>query len=235
MKKKIIFGAMVVITALLLAPVFGYVAPVVAASVFSLLAPSGLGLSFVSTCGQLTAGIAINCTKPLQAGLVSNLIIINWDDISAITRNGTNPQIIEGITLASGKVAYMIEGKNNSLTAKKSLLVGKYDNSYDHEITGVAFDISPLAKAQLEKMGNGKFVCIVENNYKDSDGSSAFEIYGLDAGMYPSSIESDTANQDTQSGYLFTLKTKTDREPHLPATAFLTDYATTKTWINGLL
>lgn len=189
-----------------------------------------------SICGKISANITIDCLNPLQGGVDDRLILINSEDISSITRNVTNPQIIEAIILASGTIGYEVEGKNQSVDGKQTFVKQKYSEVFDHEVNFYVFDITPDIKLQLEKMSKGKLVALLQNNFKGAGGNAAFEIYGLDAGLRLSAMDKDTNNVDTQGAYFVTLKTNdVSKEPHLPATLFLTDYATSLAIVNGLL
>ena len=185
----------------------------------------------MSSCAKITAGIALNCDKPLVAGNKDLLTLINMDDVVGITRNVTNPQIIEGITLVSSPAAkaYQFEGKNSSIDTKSDLIKGKYSENYGHQVLFRVFEDGPDVKLQIEKLGKGKFIAIYEKNYRGTADKAAFEIRGLDVGLVATVITQDSTDADTTGAYIITLASQEGfPEPHLPATFFLTDYATTK-------
>lgn len=195
-------------------------------------------MSLTVICAKIDAGIDINCDKPIQAGTRDVAIVFNYDDFqdATLSRNVTNPQIIEDIDLPSGVIGYVIQGQNGSTLPKNMMVKGKFTNSYDHEVSCIAWELNPDVKDQLEKMCKGRFVVIVENNYRGDNGEAAFEIYGLDSGLIMSALERDPTNQDNQGAYSFTLKSsETSREAHLPATIFITNYSTTKTLVESLV
>ena len=188
-------------------------------------------------CKKITAEILVNCAEPIQGGSKDRLYLFNFDDIedSTISRNITNNQIIEDIALPSGVLGFLFEGQNSSTLPKHTFIKGRFIGSFDHEINFKVFDLSPGSKIQLELMNGGKFVAIIENNYKGKDGNAAYEVYGLQSGLMLELMERDSANADTQGAYDVTLKSGEFKEAHLPATFFLTNYATTKVLVDALI
>jgi hypothetical protein len=191
-------------------------------------------------CGKITDDIFNNCDETLIGGVRDRLILFNTDDIDngSITRNTSNGQIIEGITLPSSPQArgFVFEGQNNSIDASTSLSKGRYSVGYIHRLVFRIFTNSPAVKEQLEAMAKGKVVAIVQNNFQGASGQGAFEISGLEAGLEVIELTSDKSDADTQGAYVVTLSTNEQfREGHLPATAFLTDFETTRDWIEALL
>jgi hypothetical protein len=189
-------------------------------------------------CGKISESILIDCANPLVGGVKDRLVLFNFEDQSVITRDGTNPQLITGISLTTSPVAkaYQFEGKNHSNDVKSTLVKGKYSENYDHEVIFRIFGNSAAIKKQIEAMAKGKFVAIIENNFKGNGGDAAFEIFGLDVGLDLMAMEANKSDQDTQGAYVLTLRTPdTFKEPHLPASLFLTDYATTKAIVDALL
>lgn len=207
------------------------VAEIVAYS-FKSFIPSNF--SFVSVCGAISGNILFDCENPMQSGTRDRAWIINLADIDTITYN-TNKMIVEEITLKAGKTAFYIDGQNNSIMPKASLVKLTYHDVYDHVIKMLGFDISPSTKENLEGMKSGRFVIITENVFKGTGGNSAFEIYGLNVGLELTILEKDPNNQDTQGAFDFTFATNKNKEPKMPLTFFDTDYNTTKELIEGLL
>lgn len=191
----------------------------------------------MSNCSVITAGVQANCANPIQGGADDRLILVNFDDwkASVFTLNA-NPQIIEDITLPEGKVGYEYEGLNGSVAPKSNLLKGKHINMYNHEVGFIVFDVSPATKVQLEKFNGGRFVAIVENNYKGTAGNSSFEVYGKDSGLVLEANERDLGNADTNGAYSLVLKvSERSPEPHLPASIYITSYNASKAVVDALL
>ena len=192
----------------------------------------------MSICGKISQNIIIDCDNPLVGGAKDRLILINHEDWSdaTISRNATNNQLITNIVLGSGVVAYEYEGKNNSVEPRSALVKQRYAEVYDHETIFKVFKSNAATKQQIEKMAKGKMVAVIENNYKGADGEGAFEVYGEDSGLELQELERTLADVDTQGAYHLVLRTSEfSKEPHLPATIFITDYATTKAVVDSLL
>jgi len=188
-----------------------------------------------TVCGQIASNILKSCTKPLQGGTKDRALIINFDDIASIVYNATNVATVEDIVLKTGKLAYQIDGKNNSIAPKASMFKVGFNNMFDHSVMMKGFDLSPEIKEQLNSMKDGRFVIITENYFKGVSGNSAFEIYGLTTGLEMSVLERDPNNADTQGAFDFTFTTINNKEPRLPNSLFITNYASSKAVVDSLL
>jgi len=169
-------------------------------------------------CSEINASVLFDCDNPMVAGAGDNLYLINkadWDD-AVITPDGSNPQLITGIVLPSGKTSYKFEGKNYSVEPTQKLVKQKYAEVYDHEVSFKVFVTDAATKLQLEKMSSGSVVAIVENIHRGADGSSAFEIYGMAAGLEVQELERVLADADTQGAFSLILRSsEIAKEPHL--------------------
>jgi hypothetical protein len=188
-----------------------------------------------TVCGEISANITKSCTNPLQGGTRDRAVIINFDDIASIAYNATNTEIVEDIVLVSGASAYQIDGKNNSIAPKASMVKVGFNKMFDQTVQMKGFDISPATKSQLNAMKDGKFVIITENYFRGTAGDSAFEVYGLTTGLEMTMIERDPNNADTQGAFDFTFFTDVNKEPRLPSSLFVTSYALSKAVVDGLL
>lgn len=191
----------------------------------------------MALCAKISAGQAFDCANPPLAGVKDKLVLVNYEDFESatITKNNTNPELIENIVLASGVTGYMYEGRNSSIEPQASLVKGAYTDSFEHTVMFKVFANSAAVKEQLEKMVNGRVVAVVENNYKGTAGAGSFEIFGSDAGLIVSELTVVKNDQDTQGSYSVTLKSsEKSRESHLPSTLFKTDYTTSKAIFDSL-
>jgi hypothetical protein len=186
-------------------------------------------------CEGIFESIFIDCNKPIQSGVKDILYLINYDDILSTTVDPLNANLITGITLVSGAVAYQFEGKNSSIEPRAALLRQRYSEVYDHEITFKVFDNGADIKRNLQGAVTKKVVAIVENRFKGTEDDAAFEIYGLGAGLQANTLERITADTDTQGAYNVVLaSSEQEKEPNLPATLFDTNYVTTKALVTAL-
>lgn len=189
-------------------------------------------------CDNITAGVAYDCDNPPAGGANDRLILINFEDWqnAAITLDPANKIVITGITLPSGKVGYVYEGKNNSVEPSANFVKGTYVNSYDHTVLFKIFQNSPDIKKQLLKLDGGKVVAITQNNHKGLDGNSAFEVFGSETGLELAELARVIADAELQGAYNLTIKNNEKSRPStLPHTIWDTDFATTKAIVDALI
>jgi hypothetical protein len=195
----------------------------------------------MSACTGITASILINCDEPLVVGTKDVLYLVNRDEIDdiafeTILPTGSNRLVIS-MTLFASKYIYKIEGRNNSNEPSSTLRKGRYFDTYEHKVAFKVFDNSPETKSQLESMvQKGNLVAIIENNYRGGGDTSAFEVYGFNAGLEITECSRVINDNDTQGAYSLVLKTPDQQgEPHLPYSMLAGDYTATKVMLNGLL
>ena len=187
-------------------------------------------------CDGIIQDELLNCATPISGGVQDMLYLFNLEDIESFTEDVSNPNLITGITLKSGARGFKFEGKNSSIEPRAALVVQRYSDVYDHEVTFKIFNNGPDVKKNLEGMVTKKVVAIVENRFKGADGDVAFEIYGMKAGLKPATLERITADTDTQGAYNVVLvSTEFEKEPNLPATFFNTSYTATKAALLALV
>lgn len=183
-------------------------------------------------CFKIKDSISFNCENPNISG-TRRAWILNFNDIDSV-QYSSNKMIIENIILKTGKISYKIDGQQNSIAPKSTLINGTFSKNYDHSVGILSFDISPALKENLEGARRGLFVVIVENVFKGISGNGAFEVYGIDAGLRFILIDKDANNQDTQGGIQFTLSTDKNKEPFGARTFFQSNYETTLALIEAL-
>ncbi len=161
--------------------------------------------------------IALDCEKPMFAGMESQAFIFNKADITEVAYEqvqiGTdqykdNPNMITGITLASGATGYRIEqfGKQPYSGTNTALSEGNAFNKFNQTFNFVVSDNSAKASSDLlDNLANGKFVAIVQNQYKGSDNRSEFQVYGINKGLTAASIDNDKYSEDTDGGWAVSL------------------------------
>lgn len=101
-------------------------------------------------CEGIFESILLDCNKPISAGVKDKLYLINLDDIASTTVDPNNANLITGITLVSGAVAYVFEGKNSSIEPRTALVRQRYSEVYDHEVTFKVFDNGADVKKNLQ-------------------------------------------------------------------------------------
>lgn len=190
----------------------------------------------MSLCGGITAGIANSCTVKLIGGVEDTLILINKSDIAGYTRNATDPQIIEAISKATGKMGYLFEGKKSSIDAQVDLVTARFSEGFAHQIIFRAFGNSAAIKKQIALLAQSNVVAIVENRFKGTAGDGAFEIFGLEQGLVLTAATSNKSDAETQGAWVLTLRTQDGSiEGYPPASMYVTSYAASKAVFEGLL
>ena len=187
--------------------------------------------------GKITANFVLDCDYLPIAGLTTNAILINYDDIdrTATTISGVNRLLITNLALKAGKTGYLFTGVKQT-NSKSYALVPKENNvdKYTHGFKGVVFNPSVENKLQVANLSlGGKYVVVIEQLWKGEDNEDAFEVLGYFSGLKlneatNSSVENDNTIQLTlgsEEGY---------EEPSLPHNVLETDYATTKTAFDNL-
>jgi hypothetical protein len=198
----------------------------------------------MAICGKLIQNMLYDCANPIIGGVESVVYLFNRSDIAAYIRDTVNPQIITDITMAvtSGvgitpvvhAKGFRYEGYNTSVKPKTTFIKKDYSARYDHMVDFVIFAKGSDVKAEIEKLGTNRVVAIIENIHKSGD--SAFEVFGTDLGLELTTIKSDPNDANSEGAYELTLTSPANfKEPHMPATFFATDYASTKALLLGLI
>lgn len=175
-----------------------------------------------TSCAVITDNILLSCENPIVGGASDVIYLINKSDIASYTvdpSSPSNPYLITDIQFNSGVDIYKYEGQNQSVDLRAALVRQRYAVVYDHEIIFKVFDNTPDVKYQLEKLGRGVIVAVVEKNFKGSDGKSSFEIFGLTSGLILTAAESNASDADTQGAWNLTLvSSELSKEPGPPQT-----------------
>lgn len=186
----------------------------------------------------ISQGIEQNCDNPIVKGLEPDGVIMNRGDIdfSSTTFDTDMKNVIKTMLLKSGKKGYPVVqmGAKPFTGAKTSLKTGTYRNTFTNEIPIAILDNGPaVAKNIIDGLANGSFVLILRNIHKGDDGKSEYQVYGYYQGLRASAIDNDKYSDDTDGGWLVTLK-----EESAPKSAlfyFNTDSTTTATQYQSLM
>ena len=193
----------------------------------------------VNICETLIAkDIAIACEDIVSKGLEADGIIINRADIDFTKTmfDDENKSIIKQLVLKSGKKGFkVVQNGNTPFTGTtSSLTVGTYGNKWTHEVKIVVLANTPdVTEGVIDKLANGKFVLILRNVTKGTDGKGEYQVYGYAQGMTCSAGENDKYSEDTEGGWLMTLQ-----ETSAPKSAMFlynTDSSTTAAQYESLL
>lgn len=159
--------------------------------------------------------IATDCENPLYAGVGNEALIGNFDDIAGVTRSTTNKSIVNGITMKTDVVGgqdvarcmYTVQQLGNQPFADSNttMVEGTYGNRVQHEIHLAIVDNGPeITENVVDKLLNGKFFCILTNDYRHTNGDNKYQIYGLNKGLKCTAMERQFYG-DNESAYVVTL------------------------------
>ena len=189
----------------------------------------------MSACSSITGSIAISCANPLKPGVVATFHLGNIEDIDTLSIDATNPTLVDGLTMLTGKKMWEIQGQLLSTAPKTSFVAGKYANQYEHELQFLVFDNSPATKKVIQALTNGDVFALVQNKNQGTDGNAKYELYGVTGGMKMSAYERDPNNTENLGAHVITLKSaEYAREATIVHTLYNTDGATTETLVNAL-
>lgn len=180
--------------------------------------------------------VAPNCADPIYTGMNQTGYIANFDDIASMTWADANT--VSGITMKTenntAKCFYSVQQLGNEpfTGTQTEMTEGTYGNKFNKTVVIAVPDNSPAAGAMVDSFANGKFVFIGQNDYKKSDGSAKYELYGAKKGLKATSIVRE-AYGDNDGQWIVTLQET--NSPISSAFFYLTDEATTDTAVNALL
>lgn len=196
----------------------------------------------MASCDKLIAAdITHDCDNPLVRGLEDNAIIINRADVDfdSCTFDTTNKNQLKTLVLKTGKKGFTVKQLNDSFSGTGSTMVkGTYKNRFDNLFNFLISDNDPEVKESIINIAGGTFLVVIENKHKNlskatTPGDSTFEVIGFDAGLMAETIESLKYDEETQGGYLISLKETGSGRP--PLAFFNTNIATTRAAFNALL
>lgn len=192
-------------------------------------------------CQNLIQGcIAADCNDMIYAGMAPTGYIANFDDVASMTWADGNT--VSGITMKTeeeggqtvSKCFYTVQQLGNEpfTGTKNEMVTGTYGNKFNKTVVIAVPDNSPAAGKLVDSFANGKFVFIGQNDYKKTDGSAKYEIYGSKKGLKASSITRE-AYGDNEGMWIVTLVE--ENSPISSAFFYVTSESATDTAISALL
>jgi hypothetical protein len=186
----------------------------------------------MSACGRISADIISDCAEKPTPGLEVTVWLMNRDDVleGTVTYDIANRMLITNMVLGGqGNQAYKLVGVKLSNIGRCELVPGDFNSFWRHTLEGRIFKNNADQLLEISNMENSNLVAIVENKYKGTAGSSAFQVYGLDAGLELTVAQRDTDDAETGAAWNVTLASNDNALEKDPIKAFFdTDYATTK-------
>lgn len=190
-------------------------------------------------CDKLLAGcITAECENPLYAGVDSLGLLMNYSDVAHISYNETNGNIIDGITMVTDgdetACAYTVQQLGNQpfSGSNTALVAGTYGNRFTNTIQLAIVDNGPeISHDIIDKLANGRFIAILQNDYKHDNGDNKYQVYGAAKGLRCTAITREFYG-DNDGAYVVTLTE--ENAPKSGVFFYTTDEETTDTAINAL-
>lgn len=158
----------------------------------------------------LKADIVVDCDNMITKGLEEDGLIINRKHIDfAKTVFGDTKNVIKTLVLKKGQKGYSVvcPGSTPFTGTKTSLVKGTYKNKWDSELPIVVLNNGPqVCQDIIEGLADGTFVVILRNKHKGAGGDAEYQVYGYYQGLAAETIENDKYSEDTDGGWLVTLK-----------------------------
>ena len=156
---------------------------------------------------KLSGDLLFDCLdKPMKGLAGSRGVIVNWSDLdlTALTQSGAT---ISSLALMNGATGFKLEwfkelASTNSEYIKSSEDVDGFSHSF---LCRLSTSTASNAERAAE-LKDGRFVMIVETEYKGVENLDAFKVYGIRAGMELSEM-SGNSNENSGS-LLYTLSTR---------------------------
>lgn len=192
-------------------------------------------------CQNLIQGcIAADCNDMIYAGMAPTGYIANFDEIASMTWADGNT--VSGITMKTetvndetvSKCFYTVQQLGNEpfTGTQNEMVTGTYGNKFNKTVVIAVPDNSPAAGKLVDSFANGKFVFIGQNDYKKTDGSAKYEIYGAKKGLKATTIVRE-AYGDNEGMWIVTLVE--ENSPISSAFFYITSESATDTAVNALL
>lgn len=193
-------------------------------------------MAYTSCAATFAANIAKDCATPLTGGYTGRGVLIDLADVTAITRDGSNPRIITAITMKAGSYCCVID---NSFGPQP--LTGSQTQSNTDD--GMMKFLKTLT-AMVPRRGADASKDIVEPTFqsplgylavlekRDRSGDGSFEVLGSEQGL-KATADGIVRNEYENGGA--TMVTMTCNETNFENVLFDTDYANSLTAFDALI
>ncbi|OCK42526.1 hypothetical protein BA195_10140 [Tenacibaculum soleae] len=181
---------------------------------------------------KLKEGILFDCADTPIKGLSGQRgVIINYSDIDKAGSTVNGATITDLVTTASG---ISIEWYKELASVASSYASNSEDvDGFSHSFLSRLSTTSAENAERANELKNGRFIVIVETEYKGANGTDGFKAYGWDAGLELS--EMSQGSNENSGSMLFTLSTREGTVEQYPYNVFLeSDYSTSKATFDAL-
>lgn len=143
-------------------------------------------------CEKLIGGaITADCENPIFAGVAGEAIILNYSQIQSITYDENNGNIITGITMKASTKGYIVQQLGNQPFdgTQTEMADGTYAKKFNNTVNFAVLDNGPdICRDVVDNLANGKFVVIMQNDYKHANADNKYQVYGAAKGLKATSI-----------------------------------------------
>lgn len=177
---------------------------------------------------KLSADIENSCN--IVGGLKEVGYIANKSSITGYTETGNT---ISALSFSEGELMYRIYTpvKNPFTGSNVALAESDVVNRFTNTVSFVILENNDTTAGIVDKLANGKFVVIMENEYQGTNGASAYSVYGIERGLRATELSRDPYDEASSGGWAVTMVEEgAAKSEHL---FFITDLATTKTTLEG--
>jgi hypothetical protein len=176
---------------------------------------------------RITGDIINDCLNAPIEGVEQRMYVMYRPDVT-FTKSLSNKALITGIT--SLNVAFKVVGFKKSSNTKTALVsTDTLPDTYTQSIDFTIWSKDAATMANVSAMN--ELVIVVENKDKGLTGESAFEVFGVDSGLFKTAL---TSESNTDAGVIKV--TMAAEGQKVAKYKFLhTDYATSKADLEALL
>jgi hypothetical protein len=178
----------------------------------------------------ITKNISSTCENQPVAGTEVKAWVGNRLE-ATFTYDVTNPSKITDIQMAQTKNLYTLTGVKKLLNPGSSLVVAEdRADTYQHKFNFQGFEFTAEDVENIDSLAD--LFVIVEMKNKDSAGDGTFRAFGVENGLYKSSMEW-TANDIDGAIPIEMTSQEGENESYPWYTVLDTDYATTKAMLEA--
>ncbi|WP_339875221.1 hypothetical protein [Olleya marilimosa] len=181
---------------------------------------------------KISDSILFDCADaPIKGLSGQKAVIINWADVDKAGSTADGATITDLVTTSTG---FSIEWYKELASTATSYAANAEDvDGFSHSFLSRLSTTSADNAERAAELKNGRFIVIVETEYKGVDNADAFKVYGWDSGLELS--EMTQGSNENSGSMLFTLATREGTVERYPFNTFLeTDYATSKATFDAL-
>lgn len=150
---------------------------------------------------KLSANFSRQCAKPLAQGVEEIAYIGMLVDVTGITYDNTETNVVTAFTLASGAKLYKVEGFNLSNKSTVGFQQTDFGNYLPHGFDFAVFNNSAKVKKQLEAAMTRSDLFVVSKRR----GKGPYELLGFSTGMRVTNQAQDSNDANNKGAYVISL------------------------------